>query len=234
MQFKHPELLYALFLLLIPVLIHLFQLRKFQKVAFTNVAFLKKATVKARKSSRVKKWLTLFLRVLALACTIIAFAQPFTASKIAMNTQKETVIYIDNSFSMQAKGANGPLLNDALQQLYGWAPGDEKLSYFTNSETKEDVGAATFKAEVLNTPYSQYQRTPKEVLLQAEKLFSKSPLAYKKLVYISDFQGVENFPELPPTVAASVVKLKPVHRRNISIDTAFVRSKTPDNTTITV
>ena len=37
MQFKNPELLYALFLLVIPILIHLFQLRRFQKVEFTNV-----------------------------------------------------------------------------------------------------------------------------------------------------------------------------------------------------
>ena len=42
MQFKYPEFLYALILLVIPVLIHLFQLRRFKKVAFTNVAFLKK------------------------------------------------------------------------------------------------------------------------------------------------------------------------------------------------
>ncbi|MCH7524070.1 MAG: BatA domain-containing protein, partial [Bacteroidetes bacterium] len=41
MQFKYPELLYALLLLLIPIIVHLFQLRKFQKVAFTNVQFLK-------------------------------------------------------------------------------------------------------------------------------------------------------------------------------------------------
>ena len=41
MQFKHPEILYALFLLVIPILIHLFQLRKFKTEAFTNVAFLK-------------------------------------------------------------------------------------------------------------------------------------------------------------------------------------------------
>ena len=39
MQFKNPEILYALFLLLIPIIVHLFQLRKFQKVTFTNVAF---------------------------------------------------------------------------------------------------------------------------------------------------------------------------------------------------
>ena len=118
MQFKYPELLYALFLLLIPIFIHLFQLRRFQKVDFTNVAFLKKVTLQTRKSSQLKKWLTLLMRMLALASIIIAFAQPFTASKSALNTQKETIIYIDNSFSMQAKGPQGPLLQRAAQDLF--------------------------------------------------------------------------------------------------------------------
>ena len=37
MQFKHPEILYFLFLLVIPVLVHLFQLRRFQKEYFTKI-----------------------------------------------------------------------------------------------------------------------------------------------------------------------------------------------------
>ena len=76
MQFKHPELLYALLLLLIPIIVHLFQLRRFQKVDFTNVAFLKSVTIQTRKSSQLKKWLTLVTRLLLLAAVILAFAQP--------------------------------------------------------------------------------------------------------------------------------------------------------------
>ena len=116
MQFQHPELLYALALLLIPIFIHLFQLRRFQKIDFTNVAFLKKVTIETRKSSQLKKWLTLLARLLALACIVLAFAQPFTAPETALNTNKETVLYLDNSFSMQAKGAQGPLLQRALHR----------------------------------------------------------------------------------------------------------------------
>ena len=55
MQFKHPELLYALFLLIVPILIHLFQLRRFQKVKFTNVKFLKAVKLQTRKRSQIKK-----------------------------------------------------------------------------------------------------------------------------------------------------------------------------------
>ena len=104
MQFKHPQILYALFLLLIPIIVHLFQLRKFQKESFTNVAFLKKVTLQTRKSSQIKKWVTLLTRMLLLACVIVAFAQPFTSKNNTFNTTPETVIYLDNSFSMEAKG----------------------------------------------------------------------------------------------------------------------------------
>src|SRR5690606_19429800 len=117
MQFKYPEILYALLLLIIPIIIHLFQLRRFEKVAFTNVQFLKNITLQTRKSSQIKKWLTLLTRLLLLACIILAFAQPYQAHQNSFSTTIETVIYLDNSFSMQAKGNNGTLLNEAIQDL---------------------------------------------------------------------------------------------------------------------
>ena len=92
MQFKHPELLYALFLLVIPIIVHLFQLRKFKSVPFTNVQFLKELTIQTRKSSQLKKWLTLATRLLLLACAVMAFAQPFTSKPDVFNKDKETVM----------------------------------------------------------------------------------------------------------------------------------------------
>jgi len=109
MQFKNPEILYALLLLIIPIIIHLFQLRRFKKVAFTNVQFLKRVTLKTRKSSQLKKWLTLLTRLLLFGCIILAFAQPYLSNTDSFSTENETVIYLDNSFSMQAKGENGKI-----------------------------------------------------------------------------------------------------------------------------
>ena len=77
MQFKHPEILYFLALLILPILVHLFQLQKFIKVPFTNVAFLQKLALQTRKSSRIKKWLILATRLALLAAIILAFAQPY-------------------------------------------------------------------------------------------------------------------------------------------------------------
>lgn len=234
MQFKYPELLYALFLLLIPIIIHLFQLRRFQKVDFTNVAFLKKVTIQTRKSSQLKKWLTLLMRLAALACIILAFAQPFSASKTALNSEKETVLYIDNSYSMQAKGANGPLLKRALQQLYEQAEGSEKISWFDNVQSKKNLSIANFKNEVLGIDYTHKQLALEDVLLKAKQLFSKSESAVKRLVVISDFQQLGSFPAEEDAIRIDAVHLKPVTKNNIAIDSAYIASKDSNATQLKV
>lgn len=234
MQFTHPEILYALFLLLIPIFIHLFQLRRFQKVAFTNVAFLKKVTIQTRKSSQLKKWLTLLMRLLAMACIIIAFAQPFTASKTALNTKKETVVYIDNSFSMQAKGTKGPILERALQDLFEKVDGTEKISWFTNNADKKNTSVQDFKSEVLSVTYVQNQLTPSQVLLKANQLFSNKKEVLKRLVYLSDFQQKENFPPLPEDLIIDAVQLKPVKATNSVVDSVFIASKNASTTQLKV
>ncbi|QNJ98635.1 BatA domain-containing protein [Constantimarinum furrinae] len=234
MQFKHPEILYALFLLLIPILIHLFQLRRFQKVAFTNVAFLKKVSIQTRKSSQLKKWLTLLMRLLALTCIIIAFAQPFTASDTALNSDKEIVLYLDNSFSMQAKGANGPLKQRAVQEIFEQHPGSEKISWFTNDFSRKNSSMQSFKNELLAVDYTSKQLTAEEVLLKANQLFTKKPDSDKRLIYISDFQQQGAFPKPLDNVTVDVVQLKAATLHNVAIDSVYITSKTPENITLEV
>ncbi len=98
MQFKHPELLYALFLLIIPIFIHLFQLRRFKKLDFPNVEFLKRVLIKNRKSSQLKKWITLLTRMAIFSCIILAFSQPFSATKSALKSDKELVWMVNSPF----------------------------------------------------------------------------------------------------------------------------------------
>lgn len=226
MQFKHPDILFFLFLLLIPVFIHLFQLRRFQKIPFTNVDFLKKITLQTRKSSRLKKWLTLLFRLLALSSVILAFAQPYIPSKSAPATEKDIVIYLDNSFSMEAKGRSGPLLQRAVQDLYEEADQLNSVSWFTNNSERKNSSVADFKNEILKLDYTSGQLSPSQVILKARQLFSDENSKTKKLIFISDFQQKENFPQIPENMEVDAVWLQPVKPSNISIDTAFIASKT--------
>ncbi len=62
MNFLYPEFLWALFTLLIPVIIHLFHFRKFKKVYFTNVRFLKQLKNESESTSKIKNLLILISR----------------------------------------------------------------------------------------------------------------------------------------------------------------------------
>ena len=236
MQFKHPELLYALFLLLIPILIHLFQLRRFQKVQFTNVKFLKAVKLQTRKSSQLKKWLTLLSRMLLLACAIIAFAQPFIPNTEDFNEAQETVIYLDNSFSMQAKGNNGTLLNEALQDIINTIPEDEQISLFTNGQTYRNTTVKAIKNDLIQLPFSPKQLNYDAAYLKGKQLFSNDAASTKNLVMVSDFQQKDNplnF-ETDSTLQLKLVQPKSNLVTNVSIDTVYVSSTSAETLDLNV
>lgn len=236
MQFKHPELLYALFLLLIPIIVHLFQLRKFQKVAFTNVAFLKEATLQTRKSSQIKKWLILCTRLLLLAAIVLAFAQPFTSKSDTFKTKKETVIYLDNSFSLQAKGNQGTLLKRAVQDIISNVPETENISLITNDNTYKNTTIKAIKNDLLQLDYSSNKLTSEAALLKSNTLFSKQKGTLKNVVFISDFQQ-DTSPFNPKTDSLTnlyLVKLQPINTNNITIDTVYISKKTASSIALKV
>ncbi len=225
MQFIHPEVLFALFLLIIPVIVHLFQLRKFRKESFTNVKFLKKVTRQTRKSSRLKKWLVLATRLLLLACIILAFARPYFPSENPVSQNIETVIYLDNSYSMQAAGAGGRLLDKSIQDLLRQMPEDRTFTLLTNNDeingvTRQDLQEITYAASPANL---------KSVFLRAGSKFSADPSQTKKLLLISDFP--QNF-EIPEGFKEDGVEVYALpqqgqRRGNIGIDSLYQEFKSP-------
>ncbi len=231
MQFKHPELLYALLLLLIPIIVHLFQLRRFKEVPFTNVAFLKEVSMQTRKSSQLKKWLTLLTRLLLLGCLVFAFAQPFTSKIKSIDQERETVIYVDNSFSMQAKGPKGELLKRALQDIITSFPEDEKLTLFTNTNSYINTSIKAVKNELLQTSYSSDQLDYNASQLKASNYFSEETNSIKNFIMVSDFQQKSTpFNMLEDsTINRHLVQLKPVTNNNTLIDSLFI-SKINSNT----
>ncbi|MDO6596827.1 BatA domain-containing protein [Oceanihabitans sp. 2_MG-2023] len=236
MQFKHPEILYALFALLIPIIVHLFQLRKFQTEKFTNVAFLKKVNLQTRKSAIIKKWLTLLTRLLILAAAIFAFAQPYTSKTNSLNTKSETVIYLDNSFSLQAKGAQGELFKRAIQDLITEVPEDENISIITNNQTFKNTTLKAIKNDLLQLDYAPNQLSYEAVLLKSNTLFTKETNRNKNLIFISDFQEKgNNFnPKIDSLIQIHAVALKPVNTNNVSIDSVYISNTTATNVDISV
>ncbi len=189
MQFKNPKILYFLFLLIIPILVHLFQLRRFKKQEFTNVKLLKELEIQTRKSATIKKWLLLATRLLLLAALILAFAQPFFKAQDFDKKNNELILVVDNSFSMQAKGNSGELLKRTIQDLLENTPEDQQLSVLTNDENFYDTNIRNIQKELQNLNYSSTPFNPAAIITRIE---AKKPGVPKDILFISDAVGLKD------------------------------------------
>lgn len=221
MHFKHPEILYFLFLLIVPILVHLFQLRRFKTSYFTNVRFLKELAVQTRKSSKIKKRLLLATRLLLLTCIILAFAQPFFEAKDSKNASNEMYIILDNSFSMQAKGKKGELLKRAVQELLENTPETAQFSLLTNTENYWNTDIKSVKSALQNLNYSA---TPFELSSIMAKVKAHKSAHNKDIVIISDAVGLTendikniNSEEKPYFIIPEAEQ-----KNNVSIDSVYI------------
>ena len=102
MSFVYPGFLWALCTLAIPIIIHLFNFRRVQKIFFSNTRLLRQIKEETTKRRRIKHWLILFARLLFILFLVLAFAQPYFPAREQLSSGKNAVIYIDNSYSMSA------------------------------------------------------------------------------------------------------------------------------------
>ena len=117
MRFLYPNMLWGLFALLIPILIHLFNFRRHKLVYFSNTAVLRSIQQENAKTRKLKYLVTLLLRCLFIAALVLAFAFPYRPEKqLNVNTENNLVgIYIDNSMSMKGQSQRTTLIEDARQ-----------------------------------------------------------------------------------------------------------------------
>ncbi|TNF49660.1 MAG: hypothetical protein EP305_02185 [Bacteroidetes bacterium] len=116
MRFVYPEFLWAFAALSVPVVIHLFNFRRYKTLYFSSLKFIKKVDQETRSTKNLKHLLVLAARLLMISSLILAFAQPYIPVKDQLNGGKNVVcIYLDNSFSMTAKGTEGELISEARE-----------------------------------------------------------------------------------------------------------------------
>jgi hypothetical protein len=116
MSFANPAALWGLLLLAVPLVVHLFSFRTLKRVYFSNLQFLKEVKEESRRKSQLKHLLLLFLRMLAIAAVVLAFAKPQWGNQKAVATAgglSHHAVFIDNSPSMSLEGSEGLLLEQA-------------------------------------------------------------------------------------------------------------------------
>jgi hypothetical protein len=117
MQLLYPSFLWGLLAISIPIAIHLLQLRRPQRVLFTNTGFIREVELTTMRRRRLQELAVLCARVLAIVALVLLFCQPFIPvvereTRLIGNT---VGVLVDNSGSMQVVGqSHQPLLQEAL------------------------------------------------------------------------------------------------------------------------
>jgi hypothetical protein len=233
MGFLFPGFFFALPLVAIPVIIHLFNFRKFKKVYFTNVKFLKDAQLQTSSTQKLKERLILLSRILAIIFLVLAFAQPYFKDKTTKNAFKNAVIsiYLDNSYSMEAVNKNGSLLDEAkrnVKELVDAYSLNDKFQLFTNDFNGKQQRLIT-KEELLDElndiKISPIVRNYQSIISRQQNFLLKQQQVKREAYLISDFQkqGQESIKK-DTSINFHLIPLIANDLPNISVDSVYFLS----------
>ena len=235
MNFLYPQFLWALLAIAIPIIIHLFNFRKFKKVYFSDVQLLKQVELETSKKSNLKHLLILLTRILAIVALVLAFAQPFWENDKSKFSAGEKIvsIYLDNSFSMENKLNEFTLLDNAkkeAEKIANLYQQNDKFQLITNDfEPKHQrfLTQKQFLTELATIEVSSATRLITQVEQKQLDFLKKEPSNNKIGYYISDFQkSTSNLEEMKfdSTVLTSLVSVTPNHSGNVFIDSVWFES----------
>jgi hypothetical protein len=231
-QFISPAFLWFLLLIAIPILIHLFNFRRFKKIEFTNVRFLKELKDETQSQSKLKHLLVLLARMLAIIFLVLAFARPFIPKNKTTDKGEQAVIslYIDNSFSMNSLNDQGNLLEEAKIKCHDVAeayPATTQFQLITNDFRGEQQRLMN-KEETLDNidkiKITSFSRTASEILARQQDALAAAQGNNKTLFWFSDFQKSFLTAASDSTLTVNAVMLNAVPNNNIYIDSCWLSS----------
>ncbi|MEQ8925337.1 MAG: VWA domain-containing protein [Fulvivirga sp.] len=192
MDFLRPQLLYGLFALAIPIIIHLFNFRKTKRVYFSSTRFLKQVKDATSSKLKLKHYLILLSRLLFLFFLIVAFAQPILPGEGNTSVSTKVAIYVDNSFSMSNETEDGrSAFNSAINranELLKVYPKGTTFKLLTNDFEPFSItykSASEVEDYLTKLQLTGVSRSAHEVL---NRLASDTDQDTIDVFYMSDFQ----------------------------------------------
>jgi hypothetical protein len=237
MSFVYPWFLWALLLLVVPVIIHLFYFRRYKIIYFTNVQFLKEVKEQTAARSRLKHLLTLAMRMLALAALVFAFAMPYIPDKNdnIRAGGRDVSIFFDNSFSMSAETEDQRLIERArmrAEEIIAAYDNEDKIQLITADFEGRDqrlLSKEDALARVREIKPTYTSRNLSKVLARQKAALQAGKHTYKDIYLVSDFQqnASDLLPETDTLYKVHLVPLQSIQNKNIAIDSAWFESPVP-------
>jgi hypothetical protein len=232
-SFTYPQVLFGLFLILIPIIIHLFTFRKYQHIFFHSIFLLKESQKEDTKTRRnVKEILILLSRIFAIIFLVLAFAQPYipVSDTRAISNNSPISLYIDNSFSSQNETQEGNVLEVAKSKAYhiieAYPPSQQFYIVSNTPDPQNNIALNKARAiekitEIESTPFSEplsniYARTQTRNSSEAHTLYILSDFQ----TYSSDIENITD----DSLIHVSYIPIIPQKTNNISIDSVWFTS----------
>ena len=241
MSFLNPIFRIGLAAATIPIIIHLFTRRRPREQVFPSLEFLTEVNQSEIRRLKLRQWLLLLLRTLAVAAIALAMARPAVRGASGWRSAAATTVValVDQSGSMGAAGAGGPALlaqaKRAVEDLLATlGPQDELLVVPYDREPhpitptpSSDVGRLRAAAQALQPTAATTDHAG--ALAFAGRALAASRALNRELFWISDFQAAGSArgaqpPALPegPWGATRVylMPLEPASRANVGLTDA--------------
>lgn len=199
MIFLNPAVLIGLLAASIPVIIHLFNLRKLKKIEFSTLTFLKELQKNKIRKIKLKQWILLALRVLIILFVVMAFARPTLQSiQIGGTTSaaKTTAVFVlDDTYSMSVVDQKGSYFNQAKeisnQIISQLQEGDEIGIVLVSNQNEEQKLTSNFSEFVKNLDQLDLSYSSGDLnssITKAAQIISETKNFNKEIYVISDFQ----------------------------------------------
>ncbi len=233
-HFQNPAFLFGLLAIIVPILIHLFNFRRYRTVYFSNVKLLRDIQQKTKRESRLQHLIVLMLRILGISALVFAFAQPYIPRSEDNHRNGNLVsVYIDNSFSMEAASREGNLFQDALNAaknvVNAFSFSDDYIlitndffGKYSRIMNRDEILSAINEIEI-----SPRSKSLNEIIQLEEHLQASSRNEQVLSYYLSDFQKSRFDFDQIPTNKNHRLFLMPLPAEavnNVSIDSCWFLS----------
>ena len=237
MTFLNPLILWGLAAVSIPILIHIFNLKKTKKIEFSTLMFLKEIQQTKYKKIKIKQLLILLARIAFIILLVMMFAAPFYSGYLGSAGEKarsSVLIILDDSFSMTSREQSGSSFENAKKRItetLDLLDENDEVFFTTVSgigRPERNTGfteISRLKDTLQNIKASDVTKNLSEIIYFANEILSSASNTQKEIYLFTD--GQKSYIETSPE---NSVKIKTDNQTNFNI--VLTSSREPANISI--
>lgn len=220
-MFQYPYILYVLIAAAIPVLLHILNLQRVQRMEFSTLMFLKEIRKSRFRKIRIKHLLLMLIRLFIIVFLVIAISEPILSDYPTKDSNKAKygLIFSDSSFSMSAKQDTSDLYTvvDNISK--------EIKSTFNSSDEIEQIRTSTNKTNIypdLNSILNNSNTKIETKNLKTNEVFIISDIQK------SNFENLTTNTRYPENTYYDFLNVSKTNPANISLNDVKVLTRIPE------